>query len=102
LSSWPITLENKDAVFYLLATSFYEKGDLEKHVKSSISKNDYVYLLNKISSLLVESELCFVVKDSKGKIVGASINFEEVPKVRINSKLDALTEFMEFLEKCVE
>lgn len=100
LTCVPLALEHKDDTIEIITTSFYEKADIEQYIKDDILRTDYADILEMIWEVLVEKDLSFIIKDSTGKSVGVSLNFDahDEPAVEVNSKLIVVFEFLEFLE----
>ncbi|CAG9815434.1 unnamed protein product, partial [Phaedon cochleariae] len=92
--------EYKDIVSDIIATSFYQKADLEQWIKSEVSLSVYYELVDKLWEPLIEKNLSFVVKSGTGKIVGVAFNFDarDEPEVEIHSKLTIIFEFLETIE----
>lgn len=100
LTCVPLALEHKDDTIEIITTSFYEKADIEQYIKDDILRTDYADILEMIWEVLVEKDLSFIIKDSTGRSVGVSLNFDarDEPAVEVNSKLIVVFEFLEFLE----
>nr|BDT05249.1 ebony protein [Gryllus bimaculatus] len=92
--------EHKKDVYSIISGSFYEKADLEQWLMPDIQRSDYVELLDKLWIPLVEKELSFAVKSENGDIVGVAFNFDayDEPPVEIDSKLNIIFDFLEYLE----
>ena len=100
LSCLPLALEHKDDTLEIITTSFYEKADIEQYIKDDILRTDYADILEMIWEVIVAKDLSFIIKDSNGRSVGVSLNFDarDEPEVQVNSKLIVVFEFLEFLE----
>ena len=86
----------------IITTSFYEKADLEHWLLPDVSEKDYWQLMEVIWRPLVEKNLSFAVFDhsKNGKMVGVALNFDinDEPIVEIDSKLNIVFDFLEFIE----
>lgn len=100
LQCFPLDLHHKDDTIDIITKSFYEKADIEQFIKNDILRTDYADILEAIWEVLVAKDLSFVIKDSTGRSVGVSLNFDarDEPEVQIHSKLIVVFEFLEFLE----
>ncbi|PSN51264.1 hypothetical protein C0J52_11788 [Blattella germanica] len=92
--------EYKEDVTLMITESFYEKADLEQWLKPDVYRPDYKELTDALWGPLIEKNLSFIVKDSKGTPVGVALNFDvhDEPEVKITSKLEVVFEFLEHLE----
>lgn len=100
LISYTLGDEHKKDTIEIITESFYEKADIEHYIKDEITKNDYSDILEAIWDVLVEKDLSFIVKDSEGRTVGVSLNFDahDEPEITVTSKLIYVFEFLEYLE----
>ncbi|CAO1426789.1 unnamed protein product [Diamesa tonsa] len=96
----PLAYEHKADTIDIITTSFYEKADIEHYIKDEILRTDYSDILEMIWDVLIEKDLSFIIKDSTGRSVGVSLNFDahDEPLVNITSRLIVVFEFLEFLE----
>jgi hypothetical protein len=104
LKSYPLLAEHKDTMINMITTAFYEKGELEKYILDEELKDNFYTLLSKNFNLMLKNGLCFAVKDSKNKIVGFSLSFDQKdnPEMHVNSKLDVILEMLDYLESSAE
>lgn len=100
MKSIPLTMQHKSEVIELMTTSFYEKADLEQWLKPLIRYTDYADLFEATFVHLVENDLCFIVQDANGRMVGVSLNMDanNEPEVEIHNKLEIVFEFLEYIE----
>ncbi|XP_067010467.2 beta-alanyl-bioamine nonribosomal peptide synthetase ebony-like [Anabrus simplex] len=96
----PLKDSHKADVTRIVATSFYEKADLEQWLLPHIHREDYSDLMDKLWDPLVEKNYSFVVKRPEGDIIGVSLNFDahDEPVVEVHSKLKIVFDFLEYLE----
>lgn len=92
--------EHKNEVCKMIATSFYEKADLEQWIKQDISIDDYDKLIHKAWDALIEKDLSFVVCDKNGELIAVALNFDahDEPEIEIHSRIAVILEFLEFIE----
>lgn len=84
----------------MVASSFYQKADLEQWIISEISLTDYQILMEALWEPLLEKNLSFIARNESGKICGVALNFDahDEPEVEITSKLTVIFEFLESVE----
>ena len=85
----------------MISESFKTKGDLERWVPE-IKRDDYFKLLHQVWEPIMGKNLSFIVKSAKdNSILSVALNYDYKDELnfRINSKLDILTDFMDFLEE---
>ncbi|XP_011501560.1 PREDICTED: N-(5-amino-5-carboxypentanoyl)-L-cysteinyl-D-valine synthase [Ceratosolen solmsi marchali] len=93
---------HKEDVINMITESFFRKADLERWLLPEIKKEDYFYLLQELWTPLVEANFSFILKSSSSnKILCVALNFDarEEPEVCIQSKLNIIFDFLEYLEK---
>lgn len=92
--------QHKSAVFSMVASSFYQKADLEQWIISEISLTDYQILMEALWEPLLEKNLSFIARNESGKICGVALNFDahDEPEVEITSKLTVIFEYLESVE----
>ncbi|EEB17196.1 firefly luciferase, putative [Pediculus humanus corporis] len=96
--------EHKNDVFDIIASSFYEKADLERLLNPPVKFDDFIELMNVLWPHLLDKNLSFVAIDKNdGNVKGVALNFDafDEPEVKINpnNKLNVTFEFLEYLEK---
>lgn len=89
LYSEPFNHEQKDETMRLIAISFLNKGDLDMWLPGR-TVDDYLHIYKPFWDDAINNGLSFTVKNEKGEMVGAVINFDlalepefEVPKALI-------------------
>lgn len=84
----------------MLVGSFYNKAELEQWLAPDIKPNDYVEVLEAMWESLIDSGLCFVLKNENGKSVGTALNLDmaKEEEFEVNSKLSLVFEYLEYLE----
>lgn len=93
---------HKQDAIEIITESFYSKADLEQWLMPDISRDDYRILMEKLWDSLVEKNLSFVIRSSQDdRVVGVGLNFDlwDEPEVELDSKLNIVFEFLEYLEK---
>lgn len=100
LTCIPLNDDHKEDTIEIITTSFYEKADIEHYIKNELHRSDYSEILEAIWDVLVEKDLSFVIKDSNGRSVGVSLNFDahDEPEITVTSKLIYVFEFLEYVE----
>lgn len=84
----------------IIASSFFEKAELEQQLKPNIRYSDYEELLGCIWQPLVEKAYSFLVKDENNRIIGVALNFDanDEPEVPCTGPLTVIFEFLDFVE----
>lgn len=96
-----IKLEDKEEVYDMIVSSFYNKAELEHWLMPDIHEQDYVDVLDYVWELLVSTGLSFMMKNSAGKVVGAALNFDcgtEPDDAPFTSRILVIFEYLESLE----
>ncbi|KAJ8964558.1 hypothetical protein NQ314_004860 [Rhamnusium bicolor] len=100
-SAYLLKPEYKEAVLNMVTTSFYQKAGVKKlKMLCYLCESDYKELVTTLWEPVLEKNLSFIVKSEIGKIVGVALNFDarDEPKVKIQSKLNVVFEFLETIE----
>lgn len=84
----------------IIATSFYEKADLEEYLKPNIFYENYVECLEKSWQEILTHNLSFLVVDCTGRKVGVSYNMDGNTETEIvlTSQLSFIYEFLDHVE----
>jgi hypothetical protein len=86
----------------MITESFFAKADLERWLLPNIKKEDYFDLLQELWIPLVKANFSFIMKSlSDNKVLCVALNFDarDEPEVAIQSKLNIIFDFLEYLEK---
>lgn len=95
----PIDSLEKNDCLRLLATSFLNKGDMDKYLDLKVE--DYLQILDGMWDVAVDEGLSFMAKNENGDLLGVSLNFDltDELEVRSGNPLGAIFEFLESIEK---
>lgn len=99
----PLNSSKQEECIQVLASSFYNKADLDKFLPN-LKMEHYLEILGDMWSAAIKNGLSFMVKNDKGELVGVALNFDAVDEPEIkapNNPLVATFDFLEFIEKPV-
>lgn len=94
----PLGPEHRSDIMHIIASSFSEKGDLEKWTRGSYE--EFVDLINQAWEPLVGKGFSFAVRDASNKIVAVAFNFDvyDEPEIHPAKAIEYVFDLLEFVE----
>ncbi|XP_046737507.1 tyrocidine synthase 2 [Diprion similis] len=91
---------HKPDVISMMTDGICLKANLQKSLMSGVRAEDYSKLMTELWDPMVEKSLSFILKSSSGQVLSVAFNFDarDEPRVKMNSKLGILYQFLEHIE----
>lgn len=102
---FPLSDEHKNESIFMVASSFYEKSELDKYAVGDKTKlSDYLEMITAIWQPLLTTGFSYVIKDKNNRLIGASFNLDanNEPKIPLVGGLRANLSFVDSLESPVK